>query len=182
MLALARRFRNQRFLVVHRLDRGTSGVILFARNEAAHRQANLWFSTHTVTKEYLALAAGNPRLPAFRINHPIEGKPALSQLQIAERFESSAGHAFLAKVRIATGRRHQIRIHLQAEGFPILGDTQYGGGANFGDVSFRRFALHAERLVLPGENGRDAVEIRAPLPEDFSGWLSQLRPKEFGRA
>jgi 23S rRNA pseudouridine1911/1915/1917 synthase len=160
-------FPSRKHWVVHRIDRETSGVLLFAKSEEAHRTANQWFSSHEVKKEYVALASGKPRLPAFRINHPIEGKPSLSQVQVIERYSSS----FLARVRIATGRRHQIRLHLQAEGFSILGDERYGGLKECGDASFQRVALHAERLVLPGARG----EIVAPMPVDFLGWIETLK-------
>lgn len=175
LLRLAQRFPRQRFLVVHRIDRQTSGILLFARDENAHRLANGWFSNHGVTKEYLALAQGDPRLPAFRVNRAIEGKPSLSQIQISERFLHPEHPAFLARVRIATGRKHQIRLHLEAEGFPILGDTRYSGVLEFRGIRFPRFALHAERLVLPKEGDAPSVEIRAPLPADFEAWLRALR-------
>lgn len=168
---------DQRYYVVHRIDRGTSGVILFAKTEESHRVASGWFQKHEVKKEYLALAEGTPRLPAVRVNRPIEGKTSLSQIQVLERF---AG-AFLARVRIATGRRHQIRIHLQGEGFPIFGDERYGGKKNFLGSIFLRVALHAEKLVLPAEPGsgaasaRAAVEITAPVPEDFLKWCAEFR-------
>jgi RluA family pseudouridine synthase len=158
-------------LVVHRIDRETSGILLFAKTEDAHRVANRWFRDHSVRKEYLALAEGSPRLPAFRVNFPIEEKASLSQVQVVERFAGS----FLARVRIATGRRHQIRIHLQHEGFPILGDPKYGGRKKFSGVAIDRVALHAELLALPAEDGFPAVEIRAPLPKDFARWHEALR-------
>jgi 23S rRNA pseudouridine1911/1915/1917 synthase len=126
------------------------------------------------------MAAGHPRLPAFRVNRPIEGKAALSQFQVVERFGISTSAAFLCRARIATGRRHQIRIHLQAEGFPILGDTKYGGPRTFSGLEFPRFALHAERLVLPPESeefgvGKTEREFVAPTPLDFSEWIAWLR-------
>ncbi len=177
---LSRVFPRKSHLPVHRIDRDTSGVLLIARDEEAHRAANFWFMNHTVKKEYLALALGKPRLPAFRLNHLIDGKASLSQVQVIERFTHGEESAFLARVRIATGRRHQIRIHLQMEGFPVLGDTFYGGPREALGLNFPRFALHAEKLTLPldaevfGEDvgGR---EICAPLPFDFDSWLSELR-------
>jgi RluA family pseudouridine synthase len=157
--------------VVHRIDRGTSGVLIFAKTEDAHRLANEWFREHRARKEYLALAAGAPRMPAMRLSTPVEDKPSLSQVQVVERFDD----AFLARVRIATGRRHQIRIHLRDAGHPILGDRIYGGAESLGGVRFGRPALHAELLVLPATESSPSVEIRAPLPEDFEAWLSALR-------
>lgn len=172
---LSRAFPGQSLLVIHRLDRETSGVIFFARNEEAHRIANGWFSSHIVKKEYLALAAGSPRLPAMRVNHPIEGKPSLSQVQIIERYSVGDDSGFLARVRIATGRRHQIRVHLKEEGFPIFGDTRYGGANEAFGISFKRVALHAEKLVIPKSEISDSVELLAPLPADFMAWTESLR-------
>jgi 23S rRNA pseudouridine1911/1915/1917 synthase len=170
----------QKHIPVHRLDRDTSGVMLIARDADAHREANRWFEKHLIKKEYLAMAKGNPRLPAFKLASPIEGKKALSQVQIIERFGNGKGGAFLARVRIATGRRHQIRIHLGKEGYPILGDTKYGGVKAYGGAEFARFALHAERLTLPPEAAafgvkKNEMEIVAPEPGDFSEWVAWLR-------
>jgi RluA family pseudouridine synthase len=159
--------------VVHRIDRDTSGVLLLAKSEEAHRLANAWFSGHELRKEYLAIAQGTPRLPAFRVNALVEGKPSLSQFRVVERFPMA--DAFLARARIATGRRHQIRIHLAHEAFPILGDVKYGGPRVRDGIRFARVALHAELLVLPSDGDHPSVEIRAPLPSDFNAWLDALR-------
>lgn len=180
---LSRLYPRQPHLPVHRIDRETSGLLLFARDEDAHREANRWFEKHLVKKEYLALARGRPRLPAFRVNRPIEEKASLSQISVVERFGEGDGAAFLARVRIATGRRHQIRIHLEAEGFPILGDSKYGGPRTFAGLEFPRFALHAERLALPPEAEAFGVpagerEFTAPMPEDFRAWVDGLREKK----
>jgi RluA family pseudouridine synthase len=177
---LSRLYPKKRHIPVHRIDRDTSGVLLVARDPDAHRAANRWFEKHHVKKEYLAMAGGRPRLPAFRVNKPIEGKPALSQIQVIERFGNEPNSAFLSRVRIATGRRHQIRIHLESEGFPILGDTKYGGLRKFAGIDFTRFALHAERLTLPDDSdefgvGKKEREFIAPMPPDFSEWVAWLR-------
>ena len=178
---LSKLYPRRSHIPVHRIDRETSGVLLVARNEDAHRAANRWFEKHLMKKEYLAIATGHPRLPAFRVNRPIEGKAALSQVQVVERFGNVGTSAsFLARVRIATGRRHQIRIHLEAEGHPILGDPKYGGPRAHAGVKFPRFALHAERLVLPPESDSFGFtkanrEIIAPMPSDFAEWVAWFR-------
>jgi len=172
---LSRTFPKQSLLVIHRIDRETSGVIIFARHEEAHRIANGWFSSHIVKKEYLAIAQGSPRTPSMRVNHPVDGKPSLSQVQVIERFSNEEESGFLARVRIATGRRHQIRVHLQAEGFPIFGDTRYGGPKRALGITFSRVALHAEKLVIPKSELSESVELIAPPPEDFEKWLVSLR-------
>lgn len=163
--------------VVHRLDRETSGIVLFARSAADHQTANGWFQSRKVKKIYLCLASGSPPLPVFKLQQPIEGSPSVTQVEIKERF--SAG--FLAQVIPRTGRRHQIRIHLSQAGYPIFGDSLYGGWAsvsssfNLNEIKISRVALHASSLELPtGER------FFAPLPEDFQLWIDLFK-KEYKR-
>jgi 23S rRNA-/tRNA-specific pseudouridylate synthase len=164
-----------KLLVVHRIDRETSGVVLFARDADAHRDANKWFSNHEVRKTYELLAHGLPAAPILRIADPIAGAPSVTQLEIRQRFGSSAFPcAFLGRARPLSGRRHQIRIHLAARCCPILGDTRYGGMRSLAlpsgkILTIARTALHASRLELPtGE------KFEAPWPADFASWVEQL--------
>jgi len=156
--------------VVHRLDRETSGVVLMARSSQDHRQANLWFQSRKIRKVYHCLAMGDPSLPLFKIQQAIEGAPSCTQVEVKERFKGG----FLAQVLPLTGRRHQIRIHLSAQGHPIFGDTQYGGipGCTLGSVElgFSRVALHSSSLTLPTGEG-----FSAPFPSDFQEWLHLMR-------
>lgn len=159
-------------LVVHRLDRETSGVILFARCPEAHRRANGWFQDRKTKKIYDFLATGEPVRPILKINSPIEGAASLTQVEIRERFGSSH---FLGVARPLTGRRHQIRIHLSQEGFPLLGDSLYNGAKEVlltsgTRLSIPRVALHARILELPS-----GEKFEAPLTEDFSSWIQALR-------
>lgn len=156
--------------VVHRIDRETSGIVLFAKTPESHQRANQWFQNREVKKEYVCLAQGSPNTPILKLNAPIEGKPSLTQVEIPEEFE---GH-FFARAFPRTGRRHQIRIHLAEAGFPLWGDALYGGRKKIefqGKViEVSRVALHAAGLQLPtGER------FQAPLPEDFLSWLTELR-------
>lgn len=158
-------------MTVHRLDRETSGVILFARSPEAHRKANGWFSSHETRKFYDALAEGELTSPMLRINAPIAGSASLSQVDRKEVYPG----CFLARVRIVTGRRHQVRIHLAGEGHPILGDLEYGGRRNLEEegavpLAFGRVALHAARLELPS-----GEVFEAPWPLDFASWVDELR-------
>lgn len=153
--------------VVHRLDRETSGVVLFARSQEAHREACLWFEKREVRKFYDCLAAGEPAAPVLRLDAPIAGQKSLTQVQARERY---AAGAFLARARPLTGRTHQIRIHLAEAGHPLLGDPQYGGARQLGTLTVERVALHAARLELPG-----GEVFEAPWPADFSGWVEALR-------
>ena len=159
---------------VHRLDRETSGVVLFARTAEDHRTANTWFQEHQIKKSYDLLASGALGAPLLKIQAPIEESPAMTQVELKENF-AHAG-CFRARATPTTGRRHQIRIHLASRRHPLLGDKKYGGamklGLPDGELSVGRVALHASRLELPT---REAFE--APWPDDFSGWVEALRKK-----
>lgn len=150
--------------VVHRLDLETSGVMLFAKDAQSHRELNHAFEKHTVKKEYWALCAGQLRQPTMRVDLPIEGRKSLTQF---ESVAVSGAEYCRVRARPLTGRRHQIRIHLQSIGCPIWGDTTYGGPRTVGGTEIARVALHAARIELPtGE----AYEC-AP-PADWAAWAS----------
>lgn len=158
--------------VVHRLDRETSGVVLFALSEKDHKEANGWFQKRQVKKVYHCLASGTPSVPILKIKLPIEGAPSLSQVEVKETFREG----FFARVMPHSGRRHQIRIHLSSQGFPIWGDVTYGGVKQVhlegGVLPIERVALHSSSLELPtGER------FESPFPEDFQNWLNELREK-----
>ena len=157
--------------VVHRIDRDTSGVVLFAKTAQAHREANEWFEKHRVKKAYDFLAQGNPSSPIFKVNAPIEGAASLTQIEVRERL----GSGFLGRAVPLSGRRHQIRIHLAQKGHPLLGDAEYGGPKSLltsqGErLDVVRVALHAASLELPG-----GERFEAPWPLDFSQWVERLR-------
>jgi len=167
--------------IVHRLDKGTSGVLLVARTDAAHQALAAQFSGRTVEKTYLALAHGNVRAESGRIGTPIErdplrrtrmtaksgaGRPALTEYRVRQRF---AKFTFL-EVRIHTGRTHQIRVHLASIGHPVAGDRLYGGQAA------PRIFLHAWRIGFTSPATEERVTVEAPLPADLSAWLAGLNP------
>lgn len=159
--------------IVHRLDLETSGVILFAKTAEAHREANQWFQNHEVKKAYHFLAlqklSSRPMNPMTKTNHPIAGQKAITQLEVQERY----GECFLGRAVPLSGRRHQIRIHLSQSGYPILGDSLYGGPLEVRGVRVSRVALHASQLGLPtGE------VFECPWPRDFTRWVEELRSHE----
>lgn len=144
---------------VHRLDRFTSGIILYAKTAEAHEQANQWFQDRTVKKIYHFLASPPPSRPAIQIKTPVQGKPAQTLFEVIKPFTAPTGLAcFYGKATPLTGRFHQIREHARDAGFPILGDPSTNG-AEFEGVE--RVCLHAYELSLPFGT------YRAELPEDF---------------
>ncbi len=160
--------------IVHRLDRDTSGLLVVARSDAAHRALARQLAERTMTREYFALCAGVPRYPEGKIEAAIgrdphhrqrmavsaRGRPAATRFAVRERFARAAA----LRVTLETGRTHQIRVHLAFIGHPVLGDPVYGRAA---PQLIGRPALHAEQLrfVHPVTGAR--MTFRAPLPEDI---------------
>jgi 23S rRNA-/tRNA-specific pseudouridylate synthase len=151
--------------IVHRLDRETSGVMIFARTAESHRQLCRAFEKRETRKTYECLATGRPSLPFFKIEQPIEGAPSLTQVEVLRQ----GAPGFHARVHLHTGRRHQIRIHLASRGHPLWGDSRYQGPAEVAGVSIPRVALHARVLEI-ARVGR----FEAHLPEDFQFWLKEV--------
>lgn len=195
--------------VVHRLDRETSGILCFARTEAAHRHLSIQMERHTADKYYFALLEGvlhheegeidkpigeHPRIPGkMAIVHP--GKPSLTFYRVAERFK----HFTLVEVLIKTGRTHQIRVHFESIGYPLAVDALYGRRPAFflseiKGKSYKsgkhseeerpildRTSLHSARLRLDHPVTGERMEFKTELPKDFAALLSQLRKWERGR-
>jgi len=170
--------------IVHRLDKETSGAVVFARSRRALHALQDLFRRHDIDREYVALAAGSPpdsgtldadlvRTRELRrsVARPgQEGRRAVTRFQVLERLRGAA----LVSVRPETGRTHQIRIHLSEAGYPILGDRVYGAREGGPSDSAPRQMLHARRLgfVLPE---RERVSVEAPLPDDFRRELESRR-------
>jgi 23S rRNA pseudouridine1911/1915/1917 synthase len=184
--------------IVHRLDRGTSGIMIAAKNDAAHQDLARQFHDREVEKEYVALVWGLVqqgrridapigRDPADRHKMSTRARRARSAVTRVTRAEHLRGVSLL-HVTIATGRTHQIRVHLSAIGHPIVGDATYGGVhrrvAN--DVRavqrLERPFLHAARIAFthPGDNRR--MEFRSPLPEDLQSVLDDIRERQAAAA
>src|SRR6266508_1628606 len=171
--------------LVHRLDKETSGLILLAKNERAHRWLQDQFRLRKVEKIYLALVDGKPPTPSGRVEAPIgrdpshrkqmavvsesRGREAISEYKTVETF---ANHTLL-EFHPLTGRTHQIRLHCAFLGCPIVGDEIYGRKKH--SLEINRHFLHAFRLkiVLPGE--KETSHFEAPLPEELEHVLSLLR-------
>jgi RluA family pseudouridine synthase len=167
---------NQKTYVVHRLDREASGIVLFAKNPEAHRDLCAAFETRSVQKRYLAIVDGSI-VQDGSVDQPIrtfgsgrmgtspKGKPSLTRYHVREKFSDST---FL-EVEPASGRRHQIRVHLYSIGHPILGDRLYGDTRTAQKAS--RLMLHAAGLVFQ-LSGRK-VELCCNPPEDFIEALNE---------
>jgi 23S rRNA pseudouridine1911/1915/1917 synthase len=184
--------------IVHRLDKGTSGLLVVAKSDAAHRGLAGQFNRHEVAKTYQALVYGDPQVDGGRIEaaigrHPTNrkrmstasrrGRSAVSVWRVRERF----GCAALLEVAIETGRTHQIRVHLTALGHPVVGDTIYGGAGRIRSVgnaavrarlkAMERQALHAWRLSFNHPVTGDAMRFTSPLPEDMAALCVFLRER-----
>jgi len=154
--------------LVHRLDAPTSGVLLFAKSRRAAAALSRAFQLQLVTKIYLARIVGRPVQSAGSIDRSLrniggrsavrtDGRPAHTEWEVV----SSDGHTSLVQLRPTTGRMHQLRVHLQAIGHPIVGDRLYGG------PPAPRLMLHAATLIFPHPTTGRRIEIRSPIPAEF---------------
>ena len=166
--------------IVHRLDRDTSGLLLVARTEQAYDALRAQMRARAITREYLALVEGRPPAREGTIDAPLgrdrrvrtkissdtdEGKPAVTHFEV----ERALPHSTLLRVRLETGRTHQIRAHLLAIGHPVLGDPEYGKPG----YGLERQFLHAERLALAHPITGAPLDLRSPLPEDLRAALER---------
>ena len=168
--------------IVHRLDRLTSGVLLVAKNDAAHRKLAAQFSGREVEKVYLALVQGVVKNESGRIERPIardpahrtrmtarlaEGRAAWSEYRVLRRFAEFT----LLEVRIGTGRTHQIRVHLASIKHPVVGDTLYGAAAR---PELGRFFLHAHRIRFHQPSTGAEIVVESPLAPELEAWLETV--------
>ena len=172
--------------LVHRLDRETSGVTVFARTKAAAAALAEAFRAGAAEKTYLALCARAPAPPHGRIDAPLGKDPARAGLRRVDprgdpsattyRTLRSTPSAALVEARPETGRTHQIRVHLAELGAPLLGDARYGGPRRVGEVAVPRVMLHARRLALRHPATGALLAFEAPVPEDFAAAERALVP------
>ena len=168
--------------IVHRLDRDTSGLLVVARSAEAHGRLKALVQRHEIEREYLALVRGRPRSRSGRIEASIgrdrsdptrqslntdRPRRAVTHFEVVELI----GQYALLRVRLETGRTHQIRVHLAAIGLPVLGDPTYG----VPEPALGRQFLHATKLAFTHPFTQERVAVESPLPPDLAGHLETLR-------
>jgi 23S rRNA pseudouridine1911/1915/1917 synthase len=171
----------QRAGIVHRLDRDTSGLLVVARSELAHSRLQHALSRREIEREYLALVQGRPPARSGTIEAPI-GRDARVRTRMAVggaharearthfELDKALATTSLLRLKLETGRTHQIRVHLQAIGHPVLGDPEYGSGETLG---LQRQFLHATRLAFAHPISGERIEVRSPLPGDLQAALER---------
>jgi 23S rRNA pseudouridine1911/1915/1917 synthase len=179
----------RRPLVVHRIDRDTSGLVVFARDPAAQNRLRLQFKRHTVERVYWAVVYGHPEPPdgtwrdrlvwdekvlIQKETHPRDpkGMDAVSHYTVLERFRLSS----LVEVRLETGKRNQIRIQARLRGHTLVGERRYVYGPDeLRPIQFERQALHAHRLVFEHPATGEVLRFETPIPADMNDLLTRLR-------
>ena len=194
--------------IVHRLDKQTSGAIVVAKDDVTHRKLGEMFSTRRIAKTYLALVHGTLAKDSVTVNLPIardlvrrtrmttrrpDGRSAVSHIKVVERIATRYGEFTMVEVRIETGRTHQIRVHMQSLGHPVVGDTLYGAPRTIvlaprkgaiahpteeASLGLKRNFLHAAHLEFAHPHTGKTLAIDAPLPtvlEQFVAWLETER-------
>lgn len=188
--------------VVHRLDKETSGIICFARNEAAHKSLSDQFQNRTVDKYYYTLVEGRLHEETGVIDKPIapspsqkgrmiiatKGKSSVTKFKVIEYFKNFT----LVEANIKTGRTHQIRVHFEAHGYPLAIDAVYGRRSEFylSEIKLKKYRssknqeerplmsrsiLHAQRLCIDHPSSGERMEFTTSLPKDFNAVVKQLR-------
>lgn len=188
-------------LTIHRLDKDTSGLVLFAKNEAAHRYFSMLFEERKVEKYYVGIVHGSPASPTGTIDAPImehtvnkgmmtvnrNGKPSLTSYEVLD----ANPHFSMVSFQLHTGRTHQIRVHSKNIGHPLVCDPLYGDGKPVLLSSIKkkfklsrhdeeerpmisRLALHSYKLIFEDQHG-ERMELIAPIPKQFSVLMRQLK-------
>jgi 23S rRNA pseudouridine1911/1915/1917 synthase len=190
--------------IVHRLDKETSGLIIIAKNDAAHEALAEMFSSRRITKTYVTLVQGVLPEDGATIQAPISrdsvrrtrmttrrldgARHAVSHYRVVERLETRFGAFTLARVRIETGRTHQIRVHMASISHPVVGDTLYGAPAKIVAlplstnrkaarevVKLERNFLHSSELEFAHPMNGEVIRLTSPLPRELDDFLAKLR-------
>lgn len=170
--------------IVHRLDKETSGLLLVAKTNAAHRKLQAQFAARSLSKIYLALVRGRVEFEEGRIEAPVgrdakvrrrmdvaragEGRDALTHYRALERFR----YATLVEVKLMTGRTHQIRVHMRHLGHPVVGDALYG---KTGESAEPRLALHAAKIEFSHPKTDKIMRLESPVPEEMKAMIEKAK-------
>lgn len=182
--------------IVHRLDAGTSGVMVIAKSDEAHKDLSDQFKARDVEKEYIAVIVGSPKMDSGSFDSAIgrsvrdrkkfsaktrKGRNALTFWTVTERL----GEVSVVSVRIKTGRTHQIRVHFSEANMPLVGDATYGGKRKAGAIKnklvqadaakFERPALHSAHLRFTHPITKEEIEFKAPVPKDMKSLIAKIR-------
>jgi len=176
--------------IVHRLDKETSGLVVVAKTDAAHRKLARQFARREVSKTYLALVHGWMKQPQGTVNAPIshdlrrrtrmttrrsQGREAVTHWKVLKQIESRYGKLSFLEVKIETGRTHQIRVHMASLGHPVVGDTLYGAPrklSGYGEtMSPERNFLHAAAIQFQHPISHKALSFRQPLPAELESFF-----------
>jgi len=178
-----RRFRAARIFIVHRLDREASGLLVFAKTMEAKTALQAQFQDHTARRTYIAVTEGrmprdtftiesylaeNAAFRCYSTRNPAQGKHAVTHITVLNR----TPHRTLVEAKLETGRKHQIRVHLADEGFPIVGDPAYGNGKS----PIRRMALHGVSLVFRHPHTGEEMSFQAPVPREMESLVAASSP------
>lgn len=191
----------EKIFIVHRLDRETSGLLLFAKDEATHKYLNQLFEQRKVEKFYLGIVTGSPANASGKMDYPISEHPTVKGMMIIDRKGKPSetdyqviddyGIYSLLKFQLHSGRTHQIRVHCRQLGHPLACDEVYGNGKPVLLSSFKkkfklalneeaerpmlsRIALHSYELIFKGPDGKQ-YDITADMPKDMQALLNQLK-------
>ena len=182
----------QRPGIVHRIDKDTSGLLVVAKNDNAHRSLSEQIALHTAYRRYMALCVGSPREDAGTVDapigrHPVDrkrmaivqgGREAVTHWTVAERFHGKS----LIECKLETGRTHQIRVHMSSIGHAVLGDEVYGGDKCRAAREHAKFisgqCLHAYRLELDHPRTGERMSFEAPIPENMAHLIEIFRQEQ----
>ena len=180
--------------IVHRLDKETSGLIIVAKNDTAHRKLAAEFSGRRIRKTYVALVHGSVKNDRGTISTPIsrdvlrrtrmttrrsDGREAVTHYEVQQRIQSDFGKFTLLKLRIETGRTHQIRVHVASIGHPVVGDTLYGAPGEIrsksgASISLSRNFLHSSEIQFAHPRSGESLVFTSAIPEQLRNFLDEL--------
>ncbi len=175
---------SERAGIVHRLDRDTSGLMVLARDEVSHARLQAALRRREIEREYVALVEGTPPARSGTIEAPIGRHPRVRTRMAVDgvgarearthfTLERRLAETSLLRLRLDTGRTHQIRVHLQAIGHPVCGDPEYGTGDRDSTLGLERQFLHAVRLAFAHPITGERLELSSPLPDDLRAALAR---------